>query len=329
MRARHTNFLPSFNLRWDLSPRWLVRFAASRAMSRPDIGLLKNYTTVNAALPGLDPTDPRFVKDGTGRVIGVNPTYTGSGYNPRLKPTTADMFDLSVENYFSDVGQFSAGIFYKKFHNYIQYGSTLVDLTNNGVTSTVEVRGPFNGKGGKLWGIEGTFQRFFDFLPGALSGLGVQLNGTYVNNHGITNSGLKNQNGSDGGGQQQPGTSGTVLPVNSLEGLSKYAYNVVGMYEKYGLAVRVAYNWRSKFLVTAVDCCTYLPAWQKAAGYLDGSIRYAVTPHIELSVQASNLLNTKVKLEQQVTDSAHHAILVPNSWFQNDRRFQVGVRAKF
>ena len=161
-------------------------------MSRPDIGLLKNYTTVTASLPGLDPTDPRFVKDGTGRVIGVNPTYTGSGYNPRLKPTTADMFDLSVENYFSDVGQFSAGIFYKKFHNYIQYGSTLVDLTNNGVTSTVEVRGPFNGKGGKLWGIEGTFQRFFDFLPGALSGLGVQLNGTYVNNHGITNSGLKN-----------------------------------------------------------------------------------------------------------------------------------------
>ena len=329
VRASHTNVLPSFNVRFDLNPHWLVRFAASRALSRPDIGLLKNNTTLTASLPGSDPNDPRYIRNSAGTIIGVNPTFTGSGYNPRLKPTTADMFDLTVENYFAEVGQFSAGIFYKKFHNYIQYGSTLVDFTNGGVSQTVEVRGPSNGKGGKIWGVEGSFQRFFDFLPGALSGLGVQLNGTYVSNHGISNSGLKNQNGSDGGGQAQPGTVGTVLTVNSLEGLSKYAFNVVGMYEKYGLAVRLAYNWRSKFLVTAVDCCTYLPAWQMSAGYLDGSIRYAVTPHIELSVQASNLLNTKVRLKQQVTGADNGAILVPNSWFQNDRRFQVGVRAKF
>jgi TonB-dependent receptor len=317
------------NVRFDLSPHWLVRFAASRALSRPDIGLLKNYTQVFASLPGNDPNDPRYIKDASGNVIGVNPTFSGSGYNPRLKPTTADMFDLSLENYFAEVGQFSAGIFYKKFHDYIQYGSTLVSLTNNGVTNTVEVRGPSNGNGGKVWGVEGTYQRFFDFLPGALSGLGIQLNGTYVANHGITNSGLKTQNGSDGGGQQQPGSAGTVLTVNSLEGLSKYSFNVVGMYEKYGLALRLAYNWRSKFLVTAVDCCTYLPAWQMAAGYLDGSIRYAVTPHVELSFQVSNILNTQVRLKQQVTDANNGSTLVPNSWFQNDRRFQVGVRAKF
>ena len=38
------NFLPSFNLRLDITPNWLVRFAASKAISRPDIGLLKNFT---------------------------------------------------------------------------------------------------------------------------------------------------------------------------------------------------------------------------------------------------------------------------------------------
>ena len=328
-RARHTNVLPSLNVRVDLNPNWLVRFAASRALSRPDIGLLKNYTTVFASLPGADRNDPRYIKDANGNVIGVKPTYTGSGYNPRLKPTTADMFDLTVENYFAAVGQFSAGLFYKKFHNYIQYGSSFVDFTNNGVTNTVEVRGPSNGRGGYLWGAEASYQRFFDFLPGALSGLGMQVNGTYVANRGISNSGLKNQNGSNGGAQAQPGSGGTVLSVNSLEGLSKYTYNIVGMYEKYGLAVRIAYNWRSKFLVTAVDCCTYLPAWQMAAGYLDGSIRYAVTPHVEVSLQGSNLLNTKVRLKQQVTGADQGAVLVPNSWFQNDRRFQLGVRAKF
>jgi TonB-dependent receptor len=299
-------------------------------MSRPDIGLLKNYTTFNITLPnGSDASDPLFVRDGGGNIIGANAVYSASSYNPRLKPMTATMFDLSVESYFADVGQFSVAAFYKRFQNYIQHGSRFVEFTNGGVTNTIEERAPLNGKGGKVYGIEGSFQRFFDFLPGALSGLGMQVNATYVKNKGITNSGLKNQSAGPGGSQGQPGSSGTVLTVNSLEGLSKYAFNVVGMYEKYGLALRLAYNWRSKFLVTAVDCCTYLPAWQMSAGFLDGSVRYAINDHIELSVQGSNLLNTETRLKQQVTGVEDGAILVPNSWFQNGRRFQFGVRAKF
>ncbi len=104
------------------------------------------------------------------------------------------------------------------------------------------------------------------------------------------------------------------------------------MYEKGRIAARVAYNWRSRYLVTAVDCCVYLPVWQEGAGYLDGSIRYALTDNIELSLQGSNLLNTKTVLRQQVTDEESpegRKVLVPNAWFQNDRRFEVGARFKF
>lgn len=331
VRTTHRNWLPSFNLRVDLSPKWLVRFAASRALSRPDLGLLKNYTTVQTFLPGNDATDPRYIKNAAGQITGINATYQAGGYNPSLKPITATQFDISVENYFASVGSFTAAAFYKKFQNYIQYGSRFVDLTNNGVTNSVELREPQNGKGGKIYGFEVAYQRFFDFLPGALSGLGVQANGTYVHNSGITNSGLKTQNGTSGGSQAQPGSGGTTLAVNSLEGLSKYAYNLVGMYEKYGLAVRAAYNWRSKYLVTAVDCCTYLPTYQKAAGFLDASIRYAVNDHVEISVQGSNLLNTQTKLQQQVSDdsSAQGVVLTPNAWLQNDRRYVFGARVKF
>ncbi len=97
------------------------------------------------------------------------------------------------------------------------------------------------------------------------------------------------------------------------------------------VSARVAYNWRSKYLVTAVDCCVYLPVWQKGAGFLDGSIRYRLTDAIEFSVEGSNLLNTKTVLYQQVTDvhsPEGKIILTPNGWFQNDRRFIVGVRWK-
>ncbi|MEG3181325.1 TonB-dependent receptor [Sphingomonas sp. LT1P40] len=325
----HHNWLPSLNLRLDLDDKTLLRFAASRALSRPDMGLLKNYTTIQSQLPGADPNDPRYIKNGAGQITGVNASYTASGYNPTLKPMTATMFDLSLEHYFAPVGSITVAGFYKKFQNYIQYGSRFVDFNNNGVTNSVEVRTPINGDGGKVYGVEAAFQTFFDFLPGPLSGLGVQANVTYVKNDGITNSGLKNQSGTEGGGQAQPGSAGTVLTVNSLEGLSDWSYNLVGMYEKSGLAVRVAYNWRSKFLMTAVDCCTYLPMWQKSAGFLDASIRYAVTPNIELSVQGTNLLNTITKLDQQVSSAEDGSVLRPAGWFRNDRRFIGGVRVKF
>ena len=69
--------------------------------------------------------------------------------------------------------------------------------------------------------------------------------------------------------------------------------------------------------------------WQKSAGFLDASIRYAVTPNLEINLQGSNLLNTITKLDQQVTDAANGAVLRPNAWFRNDRRISGGVRFKF
>ena len=325
------NFLPSFNIRFDFSPKWLLRFAASKAISRPDIGFLKNYMGLSMSLPaGADLSDPRWVLGSNGLPVGVNPTYTASAYNPFLKPTSAWQYDLSLENYFGNVGQFSAAIFYKQFSDYIQYGIFNVDVTDGGTTRTVQVTGPANGKGAKIKGVELDYQRFFDFLPGLFSGLGIQANVTYVKNSGVPNANLTPV-GNTGGNITNPGNAGTALDPGTLEGLSKWTYNLVGMYEKGKVSARVAYNWRSQYLVTAVDCCVYLPVWQKGSGFLDASIRYQLTPNIELSVEGSNLLNTKTVLLQQLTDKNSpegKIILTPNGWFQNDRRLILGVRWK-
>jgi iron complex outermembrane receptor protein len=328
--TEHENWLPSFNLKVDLNDDWVVRFALSRAMSRPDIGLLKNYVNISTSLPGSqDINDPRYIKV-AGVVTGVNPTYSADAYNPRLAPTTADQVDISLENYFGDVGSFSIALFYKQFHDYIQYGFYNQDFTVNGVTRTVQMRGPLNGEGAALKGFEVAYQRFFDFLPAPFDGLGVQANYTYIENQGISNANLKVASGSASGGTPQPGTNGTALQVDALEGLSKNAYNLVGMYEKGPWAIRAAYNWRSKYLVTAVDCCIYLPMWADEAGFLDASVRYRVNSNIELSLQGSNLLNTQTVLQQQVTDSnVAGGNLRPGSWFQNDRRVVFGVRFKY
>lgn len=116
------------------------------------------------------------------------------------------------------------------------------------------------------------------------------------------------------------------INAHALEGLSKDAYNVVAMYEKGPWALRAAYNWRSKYLVTAADCCVGFPIWQRAQGFLDASVRYRLNDNIELSVQGSNLLNTDTVLMQQVDN---RGTLTPNAWFQNDRRIQVGLRLKY
>ncbi len=325
------NFLPSFNIRFDLSPKWLLRFAASKAISRPDMGFLKNFTAVSMSLPNPgDLADPRWTLGPDGQPTGVAARYTADAYNPYLKPTSAWQFDVSVENYFANVGQFSVDGFYKTFKDYIQYGIFDLDVTNGGTTRTVQVRGPANGKGAKIYGVEAAYQRFFDFLPKPFDGLGIQANGTYVKNSGVPNAGLTPV-GSTGGNQTNTGNAGSALDPGSLEGLSKWTYNLVGMYEKKKISARVAYNWRSKYLVTVVDCCVYLPVWQEGAGFLDASIRYRINDAIEFSLEGSNLLNTKTVLKTQVADKDSpegKIVLVPNGWFQNDRQFIVGVRWK-
>lgn len=326
--AKHSNLLPSLNLKFDLDPKWVLRLAASKAMSRPDIGQLKNFVAISQSLPGNLATDPRWIVQ-NGVPVGVNPRYTATAFNPYLKPITAWQFDVSLENYFANVGSFSAALFHKRFQNYIQQGLFNIEYTNNGATNTVEVKGPSNGKGAKISGAEVAYTRYLDFLPDPWNGFGIQANATYIKNKGIPNSGLSSVGApvTDGGAF----TGGTILNPGSLEGLSKYAYNLVGMYEKNKFSARLAYNWRSKYLVTTVDCCVALPVWQKAAGFLDGSIRYNVNDNFELSFQASNLLRTQTVLEQQVTDKDSPEgknVLVPNAWFMNDRRLTFGMRFK-
>lgn len=321
------NFLPSFNVRFDFSRSWLLRLAASKAMSRPDMGLLKDYLSVTQTLATSDPTDSLWVKDAQGNIIGEKPKYTGTATNPYLKPATAWQFDASLEHYFGSSGMLSVALFYKSFQNYIQSGLFYTNVTNNGVSRLVQVNGPANGKGAKIKGFEIAYNRFLDFLPKPLNGLGFQTNFTYLKNSGVPNSNLQTFFPTAGG------VNVPALNPGSLEGLSKYSYNIVGLYElpDFPISLRLAYNWRSKYLITASDCCVGLPVWQKAAGFLDGSIRYSIDKHLEMSLEGSNLLNTESVTLQQMTDAnspEKKIILMPNSWFRQDRRVTIGIRWK-
>lgn len=325
-QVNHFHALPSFNIKFDLTDKLVSRFAYSRAMSRPDFGLLRNFLTVNRLTPNLnDRSDPRVTRNAAGEAIAYDWQYTGQSGNPGLKPITADQFDLTLEYYFGRSSSVTATGFYKKFYDYIQSGVFNLDVTNNGVTEQVRVNRPVNGEGATIYGAEFQFQTFFDFLPSPLDGFGVQANYTYVKNNGIETVNLTNETGAGtaGGGISY---DASTVKANALEGVSKHSYNLVGMYEKGPVSARVAYNWRSKYLVTAIDCCVGFPIWQKGTGYLDASFRLRATKNVEFVLEATNLLGTDTVLYQQVDSTG---LLKPNAWFKNDRRYQIGARLTF
>jgi iron complex outermembrane receptor protein len=319
--ASHDNFLPSFNVRFGLTDDQFIRFALSRALSRADMGLYKYYYTVgvdqgNCAAGTVTWSIPG---DCSSPPVAWTPRYTADTGNPELKPTTADMIDLTYEWYFSSVGSFTLALFHKKFNDYIIKASEDEQLTNNGVTRTVNVTRPVNGDGAKVSGFEVAYQTFFDRLPEPWNGLGIQANFTYVDNKGVSNSGLTTVSGG-GTVTQDTNISFTDLP---LEGFSDMSYNLVAMFEKQKFSGRLAYNWRDDFLHTQADCCAKLPIWQKAYGQLDASVHYKPTDSWDIYLDAQNLTEEESVLMQQVNQQG---LLLPRSWFTNDMRLQLGVR---
>jgi TonB-dependent receptor len=317
----HDTVLPSLNLRFGLTDSQFFRFAVSRALSRPDMGLYKNYLQISQVQPGCGNGTTEFAVPGdcNSGAISYNPRYTASAGNPGLGPTTADQLDLTYEWYFSNTGSLTAAVFMKKFNDYIQFGNYIRSFTNNGVTRDVSISGPVAGDGAKLRGFEIAYQSFLDQLPSPWNGFGYQANFTFVDNRGITNSNLTTVSGG-GTVQQDPFITFTNLP---LEGYSKTTYNLVAMYDKDKYSARLAYNWRDKYLISQSDCCIKLPIWQDAYGQLDGSFHYKPSSSFDIFLEGQNLLRSETVLRQQVSNSG---LLLPRSWFQNDRRFQIGVR---
>ncbi len=318
--GQYTKVLPSVNFKLNLTDELLVRFAFSEAIALPSLGNLRNYVSISGAdqIVTFDPNVPEG--DEPVPIYAEYERYTASSGNPLLKPMESSNYDLSLEWYFAEAGSLTTSLFYKDISNYFVNGFTYNDYTNNGVTQEVEVAGATNGGKGTIAGVEVSYQQFFDVLPGAWSGLGVQLNYTHINEDGSPNSGLNNSSSnSDDAGD----IAFTDLP---LQGLSEQNANAALLYEKFGISARIAYNWRSEYLLTTRDVITALPIYNTANGQLDASIFWDISDNWKIGMQGTNLNNNVTETEMQVNQEGDK---VTRSWFTNDRRYSLVVRATF
>ncbi|BBD03057.1 MULTISPECIES: TonB-dependent receptor [Sphingobium] len=289
VNSSYTKALPSINLRYHFTDQLQLRLAASKGLTRPDFSQLNPNINIVELNPGSN-------------------IRTSSSGNPYLKPLEATQFDASLEWYFSRTGSLYAAGFYKKVDGFIANIATDETYDFGNGPFTVSVSRPLNGDNGKIKGVEVGGNTFFDFLPGIWSGFGVQANFTYVDSKAPSPAATDNE--------------GNALIV-PLEKLSKYSYNLMGFYDKGPISARVAYNWRSKYVVTTRgNGSGELPIFNAARGQVDASLTYTVNENFALTVDGVNLTDTENKTYYGIPSRPQSSVL-------NDRRVSITARLTY
>lgn len=331
----YNTLLPSFNLKVELTDDLLARFAVSQAIALPDMELVRNRATIGAIDTGRVYGTPSVTGEGIEppkHEVALQSAYiegwNGTGGNPFLKPMESVQYDATLEWYFGKGASLTNTLFYKDLSNFFVNGAVTNTFVNpvSGVVDTADIVATRNGGDGSMAGWEIAYSQFFDFLPAPYNGLGMQANYTFIESSGVPN----NEEGYDKTTSWIGGSSDTGARVSMdkvpLQGQSKHTFNLVAMYEKDAWSARLAYNWRSKYLLTTRDVISKYPLWNDKAGFLDGSVFYKVTPDIKVGLQMTNLLNTQSKTIMILDNGGTEA---GRSWFIQDRRASLVFRANF
>jgi iron complex outermembrane recepter protein len=252
----YTDVLPSFNLKIDVAPDLIARFAASETMTRADYSQLAGAVS----LGGVALTPP-----GT-----PQPSGSGTGGNPDLKPIKSNNFDAGIEYYFAKQSLLSATLFYMDLKNYVSFGTTQRDILTFGAGAPggklvpYLLSTPVNAQG-RVKGAEIAYQQAFT------DNLGFIGNYTYAD------------------GRQ---TSLVTNGDDRLVGTSKNTYNVQGYFENKVFSARVAYTYRSAFF-SGLDRNTAFS--QEAMGALSASFVYNITDQFSVQLDGQNLNNPILK----------------------------------
>jgi iron complex outermembrane recepter protein len=270
-----TDALPSLNLRWALAPELLLRLAASRTITRP------NFDQLSPSLSLLrNPVTP-----------SLNQGLAG---NPELRPMRSKNLDLAIEHYAGAASAVHATLFLKRLDGFLATHSA--PEVHDG--ETYQVSRPRNSDAARIDGVELGGQHFFDQLPGAWRGLGLQANLTWIDS------------------RTNDRTRGEGVP---LQNLSRRSANLIGLYELGPWSARLAWNRRSSFEsgTTSVVGLGVLPVTTAGYGWLDASVGLRVSDKASVTLEGTNLLRTR--------RHAHYGTPTrPQGSLLNDR--QLGAR---
>ena len=280
--TNYTDWLPSANLRVRFTPEVQARLAFTQTRTRPGFGQL------NPALRLAPP--PACVPGQTDCV------RTGSGGNPFLKPLESNNYDASLEYYFSRTGFASVGVFRRDMRGFIANRAFEFPEPDPETGLPLVISGPINTREARITGFEAQITGFFDFLPGVLSGFGAQANVTYIDAEAEFGFFCPRTANTDC--TARPGAPNATTLRTPIPDVSRWTFNLVGLYERDGLTLRLAYNRRSGFPEAdraERDGFFTLQGRGNPVSRLDWSSSYALSDNFTVFFDWTNILNEPFK----------------------------------
>ncbi len=231
---------------------------------------------------------------------GRKGSLTATGGNPNLLPFLSDNVDVAAEWYYGENSYVSANVYLKQVSNFVVNGtSTLVvpGVTdpNTGSNPVFTLNSVINGPSANVYGLELAWQHVFGD-----SGFGYMVNGTIVQS-------------------DRPYDPHNLLVSNfAVTGLADSA-NATIFYDKDGIELRFAANWRD----------TYLDRFGQGQGngmfgtepiFVNGnwdlslSGGYDITDNVKAYFTASNLLNNSYSTRGRFADQVYGVISLGRSY---------------
>lgn len=312
-----TNYLPSFNVNLFPLDDVILRFGVAKTMTRNDleqVGASASYwygqcnkTDENGdPVMVMDPSNGQQRQDTVGCIGGGEDKG-----NPNIKPWESTVYNLSSEWYFAENAILGLGLFLIQVDTAVeefQEARHFLDMDGIDRDRIANIYTSKNVGASDLWGAEFGYKQPFTFFNNEyLSATGIEFNYTY--SHSETD---------------QVDILGNALPLPKN---SEHQSNLILWYDKDGLNIRLAYNYRSEEfdkregVVTNV-AVMQMASWVEATGYLDLSVNYWLNENVNFFISGTNLTEENRRNYAQFEDQFQ------SLWVQ-EARYSLGVNLSF
>lgn len=325
----YNHYLPSANLIFGFTDNDDLRVSAARTLARARMDQMNASLAVSGNITQLQSTDPNQAY------------FSASGGNAKLKPTTADNYNVSYEHYFSGGNGYEcnsadqknsdlcrsggggyvalSGYFLKlkdyinpnaaylyDFSAFLPFGLTPDQVSQLGTTQGI-VSGPTNDGHGYVKGAQLTLNLPFNLIAQPLNGFGMILTGNRTKSSLVF--------------------AGNPDPI-TVPGLSKWVANGTLYYQHNGFEARVSDSYRSSFLgrVSGISASRIEQTIEGGSTY-DAQVSYTFQSGsfkgLTLIAQGSNLSN---KIFTTFQNNDPRQVL---TWERYGRRYDLAVSYKF
>ncbi|WP_341205784.1 TonB-dependent receptor [uncultured Psychrosphaera sp.] len=264
--SSYDNFLPALNLALDVTEEIVLRFGASKSMTRP-------------SLNSLNPGNPSFDY--------INGTVSTG--NPNLEAMTSSNLDVGFEWYFAEESLVAVNFFDKEIDNEIERDTEnkLVDpayydfinaddqyeaaISQDPFNTPFDHSIPLNKATKAVSGFEAVYQQPLSFLPAPLNGFGILANYTFVEPE-------LNENG------------------EGITGLSENSYNFTLYYEQENYGGRISMNKRDDYITDFSGSNGNVEHGTSGPTHVDVSAFYNLNENISFTVEIINLTDEHERL---------------------------------